>query len=118
MLGADADRTRLRVGGANGLEVAALLLLTPLVSGAYDIPKSALVVGSLGCSGVPGSAPATAGAGGNLGGTVLLCQTSGTALNAGGSTSGVYEITGGWTLNIPAYQAAGSYIGTLSVTLA
>ena len=76
------------------------------------ITPSCSVVGSASASGI---APGTAAQ--SLSEQVLLCEKDATQ-NDGGTTSGVYNVSGSMALTVPAFQKAGTYTAILTVSLA
>jgi hypothetical protein len=98
---------------ANGLD--------EINNGTGNIPATALAFTAIGCGVVgAGSAalePTSVGTPvANLSITQTLC-TKGATTNAGGSTSGSYDVTGELELTVPAFQKVADYEGTITVTL-
>jgi hypothetical protein len=104
-----------------------------LISGSNSIAKSKMVIAPTACADTtvaetfPGSgvfvgnsAPTTLGTGAPLSSAVTLCTNSAVSsqLNAAGSTGGSYDVDASLRLQIPAFQAVGTYTSTLVLTLA
>jgi hypothetical protein len=111
-------------GATTGWSLTAALQasgLNEINSGSGNIPSSALKFNTIGCVVVgSGSAPLEAASAGTPVASLATAQTlctKGLTTNAGGSTSGSYDVSGNLTLTVPAFQKVASYEGTLQVTL-
>jgi hypothetical protein len=101
-------------------------VLAEVGGGSGEIDGSNLYFTNIGCGPQAGSNSApgvtigvagTTTGGTGLAGTQTLCTKTATQ-NANGSTSGVYDITGLMSLDVPAYTKAVAYSGVVQVTLA
>ena len=98
--------------------------LTAQLSGAFSeigggsISASAASLTGVSCTPVAGSASHVDGTGGTLSGPVTLCGVDpGTDDSSGDSGGGSYVISGNLNLVVPAFQKAGEYTSTMTITL-
>ena len=84
---------------------------------ADTISPGQLHISGLSCTGDANSAPSTVGTSGAFSGPVTLCLVAPGALGPNQSGSGIYDVAGTLTLDVPALQHNGQYQGLLMVTL-
>ncbi len=106
-------------GSADGWSLTAALSddFTAVTGGA--ITKDHVALTGVGCAPVTGSATRVAGVGGNLSSpAVTLCKVEpGVDDSSGDSGSGQYVVSAQVELEVPAFQRAGEYTSTLTITL-
>lgn len=106
-------------GSADGWSLTAALAddFTAVTGGTITKDKVALT--GVGCAPVPGSATRITGSGGNLSNpAVTLCKVEpGVDDSSGDSGSGQYAVSAQLELEVPAFQRAGEYTSTLTITL-
>ncbi len=94
------------------------VLLGPLTNGSAEtMAQSLLSISGLTCVGDANSAPPTAGVTGNFGASRTLCSVAAGALGPSQSGSGIYDVAGTLSLDVPAFQHIGTYYGVLRITL-
>lgn len=106
-------------GGSTGWSLTAAMPGLTEVGGG-TIANANLSTTSVSCAGnAVGSATGNvAGAASQtFSGTVTLCTKNTTADSAGGTSGGQYLVNAGLSLNVPAFQKAGAYTSTITVTL-
>lgn len=104
-------------GGEFGWTLSGALVGPLADASAETINQAQLNIGGLSCTGDANSAPSTAGSGGNFGTPQTLCVVAAGALGPNQSGSGIYDVAGTLTLNVPAFQHYGQYYGVLQITL-
>jgi hypothetical protein len=115
-------------GGVTGWSLTSAFAGDFTNAGGDTISSERFSVSGLSCAGITNSAPSTPGSGGAYAddsataaideSVQTLCYTTDNATNAlTSSTSGQWSVEGDVTLDVPAFQAAGSYTAQLVITL-